>query len=67
MEEKTYQVYATVGGSMEEICVFEGTGAECAEKCRLYEKNPRKLAHLTRNYLTGWGSGIDGVFMIPKA
>ena len=66
-EKQVYEVYVIVGGSGERVCVFTGTSEECYKKCEQLEKNPRKLAHLTRDYMRGWGSGIDGVFMTAKA
>lgn len=66
--KETFQVYCIVGGSMEEVVLFESVDNDkCVEVAEMYEKNPRKLSHLTRNYMQGWGSGIDGVFIKKKS
>jgi len=71
MEEKelTYQVIATVGGSMEEIVLFESRNQDhCCEVCEDYMRNPRKASIHARGYLQySWGSGIDSFHVQSKA
>ena len=71
MEEKglTYQVIATVGGSMEQIVLFESKVREhCNEVCEDYMRSPRKASMHARNYLQySWGSGIDSFHVQSKA
>ncbi len=70
MEEKelTYQVIAVVGGSNEQICLFESRNREhCNEVCEDYMKSPRKASVHARNYLQySWGSGIDSFHVQSK-
>ena len=70
MEEKefTYQVIAEVGGSMEQIVLFESRNREhCIEVCVDYMKSPRKASVHARYYLQcSWGSGIDSFHVQSK-
>lgn len=66
-ENKLYEVFVTVGGSMEDVLVFTGSADQCFAKCEWIKKNPRNVEYLTRDYMRGWGSGIDDVYMSAKA
>ena len=66
-KELTYQVIAVVGGSNERVVLFESKDhLRACEVCEDYMRNPRKAKHITRDYLSGWGSGIDDFFVWKK-
>lgn len=66
--KRTYQVYCIVGGSFEQVVLFESESYDkCIEVYKSYVKNPRKASKVTRDYLQGWGSGIDDFGIVEKA
>lgn len=66
--KRTYQVYCIVGGSSEQVVLFENESYDkCIEVYKSYVKNPRKASAVTRNYLQGWGNGIDDFGIVEKA
>jgi len=64
-KKEKHIVWCQVGGSGEIVKLFEsddlGKAIKFADKC---EKNPRRYLSIhARDYLRGWGIGVDGPFI----